>query len=29
MDFELQYTMEQEEFRAEVRSWLEQNAKVP
>ena len=29
MDFELQYTTEQEEFRKEVRSWLEQNAKVP
>ena len=29
MDFELQYTKEQEEFRKEVRSWLEQNAKVP
>ena len=29
MDFEIQYTTEQEEFRREVRTWLETNAKVP
>ena len=29
MDFELHYTKEQEEFRGEVRAWLQENAKVP
>ena len=29
MDFEMQYTKEQEDFRKEVRSWLNENAKVP
>ena len=29
MDFEMRYTAEQEDFRKEVRSWLEQNARVP
>ena len=29
MDFEMRYTAEQEDFRKEVRGWLEQNAKVP
>ena len=29
MDFALQYTREQEEFRREVRSWLEENSKYP
>ena len=29
MDFELQYTKEQEDFRKEVRSWVEVNAKYP
>lgn len=29
MEFELQYTQEQEEFRKEVRAWLEANAVMP
>ena len=29
MDFSIQYTNEQEEFRTEVRAWMEENAKVP
>ena len=29
MDFTIQYTKEQEEFRTEVRGWLEQNARYP
>ena len=29
MDFAIQYTTQQEEFRKEVRAWLEENAKVP
>ena len=29
MDFTIQYTKEQEDFRTEVRGWLEQNAKYP
>lgn len=29
MDFEMQYTSEQEDFRKEVRAWLNENAKVP
>ena len=29
MDFEMRYTPEQEDFRKEVRAWLEQNARVP
>ena len=29
MDFELQYTREQEEFRQEVRAWLDENANCP
>ena len=29
MDFAIQYTQEQEEFRREIRGWMEENAKVP
>jgi alkylation response protein AidB-like acyl-CoA dehydrogenase len=29
MDFTIQYTREQEDFRKEVRDWLEQNARYP
>src|SRR5438552_12199791 len=29
MEFELQYTEEQEEFRKEVRAWLEEHGKMP
>ena len=29
MDFTIQYTKEQEDFRKEVRDWLEQNARYP
>ena len=29
MDFTIQYTREQEDFRKEVRAWLEQNAEYP
>ena len=29
MDFEMRYTPEQEDFRKEVRAWLEQNARMP
>ena len=29
MDFTVQYTKEQQTFREEVRSWLEENAKYP
>ena len=28
MDFKYQYTQEQEDFREEVRSWLEENVPV-
>lgn len=29
MNFDLEYTKEQQDFRREVRAWLEQNAKLP
>lgn len=29
MEFELQYTKEQEEFRKEVRAWMEEHARLP
>lgn len=29
MEFDIQYTEEQEEFRKEVRAWLQQNGKMP
>jgi len=29
MNFAIQYTVDQEEFRKEVRTWMEENAKVP
>ena len=29
MEFQITYTKEQEEFRKEVRAWLEKNGKMP